>query len=51
MQKTKKILLKVVNKTQNKIFCLAITKLLYTYMKFAINCSDFFLVSLQKIVI
>lgn len=45
-KKIKKILLKIASKTQKINFQPVITKLLYTYMSFAINSLDFSLMCL-----
>lgn len=50
-QKNKKILSEIAKKAQKQIFWLAMIKLLYIYIIFAIDSPDFSLTSLQKIVI
>lgn len=50
-QKDKEILPKIVVKAQKEFFYPTMTKLLQTYMKFAIDSSDFSQTLLQKIVI
>ncbi len=50
-QKDKELLAEIVAKAQEEPFCPAMTKLLRTYMTFAIDRPDFFQALLPKIVI
>ncbi len=50
-QKNKRILLETANKVQEEVFWPAMTKLLCTYMTFAMDSPDFSLTSLKEIVI
>ena len=51
MQKNKGILLEIANKMPEEVFWPAMTKLLRTYITFAIDSTDFFLVFLKELVI
>ncbi len=49
-QNNKGILLVIANKAQEEVFRLAMTKLLRTYITFAMDSPNFFLTSLKEIV-